>query len=210
MNRGISLDHSFPDIIGLFEMNYLLLTDAMRCAGAADTIGFEHDAVDALRLGRLRDDAPFVFESAVGAEIENEAYRAIAMAVSRGGIYSSTEAQRLLTTIDALPEAGVRGERAIDIGERWVMLDICCYVSIHGTDQLIFAGDRPGMDRPASLARRLENWLRPIPMDGAMLDANRRFDEMTSALHIASFQTRHAEISRIEGQLLGAPNMQAA
>lgn len=176
-----------PELNTLRGISMALCSRALLRANQGDFDGFVADVIAAKRLAR--DAAGFTFIGAlVETNIDYLADRTIGAAAGEG-IFSSAQCASLAKALDALPPL-VPLWNAMDVGERWAMLDVTQWIAM-GKIDLLAAG-----------SARDDAWLRPfrsvdrdtVDWDSVMHTLNDYCDQVTKILQAPT--VRDEQIAR--------------
>jgi hypothetical protein len=145
------------------------------------------------RLARLIGRGATLIEALVGFAIDSNAGIAD-VALLDGARLTSKQAKACLRDLQALPLLPVVADK-IDLGERFVCLDIVMMLNWHGLDYL----DRYSTNPPKG---KSETWrkivLANVDWDPALRNANRWFDRIAATLRVKNRSAREQQINALD------------
>jgi hypothetical protein len=186
-----------PGVQKCRELAAALAARALLRAGAGKFDDAWQDLLACRRLGRLVARGRTLLESLVGVAIDQLANSAELAFLDRARL-NAERAQACLRDLQRMPPLPPIADK-MDLGERFMFLDIVQLVQRRGLDALEGLGDAaaPGKE-PNPLARQV---LDGVDWDPTLRTANRWFDRVVAALRIKDRGAREKELGRIHEEL---------
>jgi hypothetical protein len=155
-----------------------LRADALRAAGDGRMADARRDVHDIMRLARLLMNRSTLIEDLVGYAIMRTACDCIT-ALLKAQILSTADARGLLEDMESLPAIP-----DIDLtGERFGLLDTCCYCARFGLYRPIFP-------EQGSVTAPFYAPLIPVNYGAAMREVNQIFDQVESCYRLPTYRQR--------------------
>jgi hypothetical protein len=192
---GDSILALLPSLGVVRGLSNLLLSDAQHQIADGNAPAFTRDVTDAIKIGNLLTQRPFVIENLVGYAIQQSACKAALNALAEPGLLQASDAGALLAAMDAIPPLP-----EIDFnGERMMHLDLCCFVAEFGYSRSLYGFDalgfREARDPPFAALRAL---VVPLHINAKMREINGIFDEIGQSQRLPTYRERAGALRRLE------------
>jgi hypothetical protein len=185
-----------PGIQKSREFTQALTARAMLAIGEERYDDAWQDLLACHRLGRLISRGSTLIELLVGIAIDTIASHAD-LAYLDNPKLNAKQIKACLAELQALPPMAPVADK-IDLGERYMMLDIVMAIDRNGVEYLQSISDSIRFAPPEELAKP---FLHDIDWDPAMRGANRWYDRLAAAMRAKDRATRNKPLDEIDGEL---------